>query len=74
LFFASATLIESKLLGYVKGACTGAPHGKQGLMEAGHGGTLFLDEIGKMPVDLQSKLLRLLQEREVQAGRLDRAP
>ena len=54
-------LIESELFGYV----TGAMQAKQGSLEAAQGGTLFLDEIGDMPVDLQSKLLRALEEREV---------
>jgi len=57
-------LLESELFGYEQGAFTGASKSKQGKIETAHTGTLFLDEIGEMPMTLQAKLLRLLQERE----------
>ena len=60
------SLIESELFGHVKGSFTGATGNKKGKFELAHNGTIFLDEIGELPVSLQSKLLRVLQEGEIE--------
>jgi len=60
------TLFESELFGHVRGSFTGATADKPGMFEHAHGGTLFLDEIGDMPLNTQAKLLRVLQNQEVQ--------
>lgn len=69
------TLIESELFGYVKGAFTGANQNKDGLMAMAEGGTIFLDEVGELPIDLQAKMLRAIQEKEIRpVGSTRRVP
>ncbi|HLG21589.1 MAG TPA: sigma-54 dependent transcriptional regulator, partial [Candidatus Manganitrophaceae bacterium] len=62
----SESLLESELFGYEKGAFTGALSQKKGIFEAAHGGTLFLDEVGEISLTMQAKLLRVLEQQEIQ--------
>jgi two-component system response regulator HydG len=69
------SLIESELFGHVKGAFTGADQSRTGLLQSANEGTIFLDEIGELPINMQAKLLRALQEKEIRpVGSSDRIP
>ncbi|WP_457621996.1 sigma-54-dependent transcriptional regulator [Persephonella sp.] len=69
----SPDIMEAEFFGYKKGAFTGATEDRKGIIERANGGTLFLDEIGELPLDIQGKLLRFLQEKEIRRIGDDRA-